>query len=218
MKRLLLALPIMLLGCGTPPKVEPPKVEPEPSITVWIDGPVGKPGKYEISPDKSLRRLIAGAGGLLNPAGDFVTLARWRADGKSQTFAFKLSKDVTATFPQLQDGDVVVVSSRPLPDYSAINDGMDIKDRLPIEVLVVGAVKMPARYQMRTGDDVWTVIEKAGGAIDLGIKTVRITRYSQDGQHRVFSVPMWEIHYRDKTAPLLRDGDVIFCQPGCWGF
>lgn len=179
-------------------------------INVWVNGAVKNPGKYELIGSRSLLRLIRGAGGYTWFADETVDIIRTKSDGTEQTYRFSRKEDINDSFPRLHEGDVVIVSSKPPPDYSEINHEVDLDVKPQIEVSIQGAISKSGRYQISNGASIWDLIYEAGGLTPYARKHLYLARTDQDGEIRSY-----RIDSRDKERELqhflLQDGDFIFC-------
>lgn len=222
MRVLFLVVSMLLVGCSTSSGPIAGTSAKKTSIEVSIEGGVLRPGKYELTADRSLQRLVNEAGGLTVESRELITIQRRNPDGSTQGLNLDRSDMAWSYIPRLQDGDVVVVSTRPPPkyppvDYSEMNKDIDPNDRRPIEVSIQGVVKNPARYKVNEGDSLWTLIEKAGPKDGSdAIKNITITRELGHGERRVYRIS-WAARDLEASPPLLHDQDIIYCAPGCWG-
>jgi polysaccharide biosynthesis/export protein len=131
----------------------------EQPATVYIEGEVGKPGRYPLTTNMTVADLIRVGGGL-KPSADtqLADLTHYEWSGQTQLtgehepvpLSAVLSGDPKAN-ESLHNGDVVTV--RQLPDW---ND-------LGATVTLRGEVKHPGTYGIRPGERLSSVIERAGG-------------------------------------------------------
>ncbi len=222
MRALFLLVSILLIGCSTASGPIAGTSAKKTSIEVTIEGGVLRPGNYELTADKSLQWLVKEAGGLTVESRELITIQRRNPDGSTQSLNLDRSDMAWSYIPKLQDGDVVVVSTRAPPkyppvDYSEINKDIDSNDQRSIEVSILGVVINPGRYKVNEGDSLWTLIEKAGPKNGSEtIKNITITRELGNGERRVYRIS-WPKRDLEAPPPLLHDRDIILCAPGCWG-
>jgi polysaccharide biosynthesis/export protein len=134
----------------------PDAIEP---ATVYIQGEVGKPGRYPLSTNMTVADLIRLGGGL-RPSADTqladLTHYQWQKQGQltgeHQPLAISaaLSGDPNANLP-LSNGDVVTI--RQLPGWNDIGASISVK----------GEVKHPGSYGIRPGERLSSVLSRAGG-------------------------------------------------------
>lgn len=131
----------------------------EQPAVVYVQGDVGKPGRYPLTTNMTLADLIRVGGGL-KPSADTkladVTSYAWASDTKlggqheSIELAAALSGDPKADVP-LHNGDVVTIRQRP---------GWE---DLGASITVKGEVNHPGTYGIRPGERLSSVLERAGG-------------------------------------------------------
>jgi polysaccharide export outer membrane protein len=131
----------------------------EQPATVYIEGEVGKPGRYPLTGNMTVADLIRVGGGL-EPSADThaadLTTFQWASDAKltgqhetiSISAAMKGDPQANTT---LHNGDVLTV--RQLPEW---ND-------LGATITVRGEVKDPGTYGIRPGERLSSILERAGG-------------------------------------------------------
>jgi polysaccharide export outer membrane protein len=134
----------------------PDAVEP---ATVYVQGEVGKPGRYPLTTNLTAADLIRVGGGL-KPSADTqtadLTLYRWqngaKLEGQHVALAIPaaLAGDPEANV-SLHNGDILTI--RQLPGW---ND-------LGASIVVKGEVKHPGTYGIRPGERLSSVLERAGG-------------------------------------------------------
>jgi polysaccharide biosynthesis/export protein len=133
----------------------------QPAV-VYIQGDVGRPGRYPLTTNMNVADLIAVGGGL-KPSADTQSadLTRYeftasgdaaKLDGQHQTIAIAaaVSGDPSANLP-VHNGDVLTI--RELPGWSDLGASIMLK----------GEVKHPGTYGIRPGERLSSVIERAGG-------------------------------------------------------
>lgn len=122
--------------------------------TVAINGAVLQPGVYPVSGKISLLSILKAAGGLKPEAANSridIQLSNAKRDGKRYTIDMKKDRPSDIL---IAAKDKINVSAR----YTAAeNRGIQI----------IGEVKRPGMYDLRKGDTMMDVIERAGGMTDL---------------------------------------------------
>ena len=134
----------------------PDAIEP---ASVYVQGEVGKPGRYPLSTNMTVADLIRVGGGL-RPSADTqladITHYEWQKQGQltgeHQPLAISaaLSGDPSANLP-LSNGDVVTI--RQLPGWNDLGASISVK----------GEIKHPGTYGIRPGERLSSVLERAGG-------------------------------------------------------
>jgi len=133
----------------------PDAVEP---ATVNVEGEVGKPGRYPLTTNMTVRELIKVGGGL-KPSADAQTADLTRYVYKGNTLlgeheaisiSAALAGDASSN-PSLHNGDVLTV--RQLPDWIDLGALIAVK----------GEVNHPGSYGIRPGERLSSVLERAGG-------------------------------------------------------
>jgi protein involved in polysaccharide export with SLBB domain len=133
----------------------PDAVEP---ASVHIEGEVGKPGRYPLTTNMTIRDLIKVGGGL-KPSADSQTadLTRYQYNGETLTgqheaisISAALAGDMNSK-ESLHNGDVL--SIRQLPGWNDLGASIAIK----------GEVNHPGSYGIRPGERLSSVLERAGG-------------------------------------------------------
>jgi protein involved in polysaccharide export with SLBB domain len=127
--------------------------------SVYIQGEVGKPGRYPLTTNMHVADLIHVGGGL-KPSADpdlaDLTTYDWndqkKLAGERQelTIAAALNGDSKANLP-LHNGDVLTI--RQLPGWNDLGASITLK----------GEVKHPGVYGIRPGEHLSSILERAGG-------------------------------------------------------
>jgi polysaccharide biosynthesis/export protein len=127
--------------------------------TVYVQGEVGKPGRYPLTGNMRIADLIRVGGGL-KPSADTqtadLTKYDWSNPGKLTghqeeiTIASALAGDATSNAP-LHNGDVLTI--RQLPGWNDLGASITVK----------GEVKHPGVYGIRPGERLSSVLARAGG-------------------------------------------------------
>lgn len=129
--------------------------------TVYVQGDVGKPGRYPLTTNMTVAQLLLVGGGL-KPSADTQTAdlthysyaegaqTKLTGEHESITIPAALSGDVKSDVP-LHNGDVLTV--RELPGWNDLGASISLK----------GEVKHPGTYGIRPGERLSSVIERAGG-------------------------------------------------------
>ncbi|MBV9889063.1 MAG: SLBB domain-containing protein [Acidobacteria bacterium] len=127
--------------------------------TVYIQGAVGKPGRYPLTTNMTVADLIRTGGGL-KPSADNqtadLTHYSWADKGEltgshqSVTISEALAGETTANI-SLNNGDVLTI--RQLPNWTDLGASISVK----------GEVNKPGPYGIRPGEKLSSVLERAGG-------------------------------------------------------
>ena len=134
----------------------PDSIEPG---SVYIQGEVGKPGRYPLAANMTVADLIRVGGGLkpsANTESADLTHYRWAgtegltAEHKAVSIGAALSADRSANLP-LNNGDVVTI--RQLPGWNDLGASISVK----------GEVKNPGTYGIRPGERLSSILLRAGG-------------------------------------------------------
>ncbi len=134
----------------------PDAVEP---ASVYVQGAVGKPGRYPLTTNMTVADLIRTGGGL-KPSADNqtadLTHYSWADKGEltgthqSVTISEALAGETTANI-SLNNGDVLTI--RQLPNWKDLGASISVK----------GEVKNPGAYGIKPGEKLSSVLERAGG-------------------------------------------------------
>jgi polysaccharide export outer membrane protein len=133
----------------------PDAVEP---ATAYIQGEVGKPGRYPLTTNMTVADLIKVGGGL-KPSADTQTadLTRFEYNGNALTGQHEVIPILSAlagdtkSNAALHNGDVLTV--RELPGWNDLGASITVK----------GEVTHPGVYGIRPGERLSSVLERAGG-------------------------------------------------------
>jgi polysaccharide biosynthesis/export protein len=127
--------------------------------SVYVQGEVGKPGRYPLTTNMTIADLIRVGGGL-KPSADTeladLTHYQWQKQGELSgqhqpiVISAVLSGDPNAN-RTLSNGDVVTI--RQLPGWNDIGASISVK----------GEVKHPGTYGIRPGERLSSVLQRAGG-------------------------------------------------------
>ena len=127
--------------------------------SAYVQGDVGKPGRYPLTTNMTVADLIRVGGGL-KPSADTqmadLTHYEWANQGQltgrhqAITISAALSGDPTSNLP-IGNGDVLTI--RQLPGWNDIGASINVK----------GEVKHPGAYGIRPGEKLSSVLERAGG-------------------------------------------------------
>jgi polysaccharide biosynthesis/export protein len=134
----------------------PDAVQP---ASVYVQGDVGKPGRYPLTTNMTVADLIHVGGGL-KPSADTraadLTHYQWATQGEltgerhsvmiSEALAGNAASNVT-----LSNGDVLTI--RQLPNWNDLGASISVK----------GEVNHPGAYGIRPGEKLSSVLERAGG-------------------------------------------------------
>jgi polysaccharide export outer membrane protein len=134
----------------------PDAVEP---ASVYVQGAVGKPGRYPLTTNMTVADLIRTGGGL-KPSADNqtadLTHYSWADKGElagtrqSVTISEAMAGETSANVA-LNNGDVLTI--RQLPNWNDLGASISVK----------GEVKNPGPYGIRPGEKLSTILERAGG-------------------------------------------------------
>jgi polysaccharide export outer membrane protein len=131
----------------------------EQPATVYVQGEVGKPGRYPLTTNMTVADLIRVGGGL-KPSADTeigdLTNYQWASESKLSgerepiQITAALSGDPQAN-PVLHNGDVVTI--RQLPGWNDLGASISVK----------GEVKHAGTFGIRPGERLSSILERAGG-------------------------------------------------------
>jgi polysaccharide biosynthesis/export protein len=133
----------------------PDAIEP---ASAYVQGDVGKPGRYPLTTNMTVADLIRVGGGL-KPSADTqqadLTHYGWSNGAltghhQSITISAALSGDASSNVP-VTNGDVLTI--RQLPNWNDIGSS----------IIVKGEVRHPGTYGIRPGEKLSSVLERAGG-------------------------------------------------------
>ncbi|MGH9688772.1 MAG: SLBB domain-containing protein [Candidatus Acidiferrales bacterium] len=130
----------------------------EPAV-VYIQGAIGRPGRYPLTSNMTVADLVHVGGGLLPSADTKVgDLTRYQWEGQDKLTGANKPIDLTEALNgksessmALRNGDVVTI--RQVPGWNDL--GASIK--------ISGEVQHPGTYGIRPGERLGSVIERAGG-------------------------------------------------------
>jgi protein involved in polysaccharide export with SLBB domain len=134
----------------------PNAIEP---ASVYVQGEVGKPGRYPLTTNMTIADLIRVGGGLkpsANTQTADLTHYEWtnpeKLSGEHQPIPISaaLAGDSAANLP-LSNGDVLTI--RQLPGWNDLGASISVK----------GEVKNPGTYGIRPGERLSSVLQRAGG-------------------------------------------------------
>src|SRR5229473_517957 len=127
--------------------------------SAYVQGEVGKPGRYPLTTNMTVADLIRVGGGL-KPSADLqtadLTKYQWAEKGQltgehqSIQISAALAGESSANLP-LSNGDVLTI--RQLPGWNDLGASIAVK----------GEVKHPGTYGIRPGERLSSVIQRAGG-------------------------------------------------------
>jgi protein involved in polysaccharide export with SLBB domain len=127
--------------------------------SVYVQGDVGKPGRYPLTTNMTVADLIHVGGGL-KPSADtraadlmhynWANKGELSGEHRSVVISEALAGDAAANAP-LGNGDVLTI--RQLPNWNDIGASISVK----------GEVKHPGAYGIRPGEKLSSVLERAGG-------------------------------------------------------
>jgi polysaccharide biosynthesis/export protein len=131
----------------------------EQPATVYVEGEVGKPGRYPLTTNMTVADLIRVGGGL-KPSADTEVgdLTHYQWTSQSQLSGDREAIKITAALggdpqanPPLHNGDVVTI--RQLPGWNDLGASISVK----------GEVKHAGTFGIRPGERLSSVLERAGG-------------------------------------------------------
>ncbi len=127
--------------------------------SVYVQGEVGKPGRYPLTSNMTVADLIRTGGGL-KPSADNqtadLTHYMWEEKGElagthqSVIISEALAGETTANVP-LNNGDVLTI--RQLPNWNDLGASISVK----------GEVRKPGAYGIKPGEKLSSILERAGG-------------------------------------------------------
>src|SRR5246500_2391093 len=127
--------------------------------SVYVQGEVGKPGRYPLTTNMTVAELIRVGGGLkpsANTQSADLTHYEWtnpeKLSGEHQPIAISaaLAGESSANLP-LSNGDVLTI--RQLPGWNDLGAAISVK----------GEVKHPGTYGIRPGERLSSILQRAGG-------------------------------------------------------
>lgn len=127
--------------------------------SVYVQGEVGKPGRYPLTSDMRIADLIRVGGGLTRSADtqsadltkyEWINQAKLSGHQERISITSVLAGDVNANI-SLHDGDVLTI--RQLPGWNDLGASINLR----------GEVTHPGVYGIRPGERLSSVIERAGG-------------------------------------------------------
>src|SRR3981081_1348496 len=127
--------------------------------SAYVQGDVGKPGRYPLTTNMTVQDLIRGGGGLKASADtetDDLTKYKWGEKGQltgehqSIQISAALAGESSANLP-VNNGDVLTI--RQLPGWNDLGASIAVK----------GEVKHPGTYGIRPGERLSSVLQRAGG-------------------------------------------------------
>ena len=151
--------------------------------TVMIDGPVKRPGVYEVKSDEFLSNIIDTAGGFLPGSSSTIRIIRIKSDTDEKTeqrvTEYDTSKDKNV---KIKDGDTIIVNLLP-------------EEQLLDMVFVEGnGIKTPGEYNFIQGLTVNDLIEEANGVYpDVYKDRIDIVRTNNDFSTSVINLNLNKI-------------------------
>jgi polysaccharide export outer membrane protein len=133
-----------------------------PTTLVTVGGRVNSPGRYPLEPGMRIGDLVRAGGGLEDAAyPSSAELTRYyvangerrRADLQTVDLGAALAGDAAANV-ELQPYDVLTIKE--MPEWSRVE-----------QIDLAGEVRFPGKYQIRRGETLRSVIERAGGLSPL---------------------------------------------------
>jgi protein involved in polysaccharide export with SLBB domain len=133
-----------------------------PTSIVTVSGRVNVPGRYPLEPGMGVSDLIRAGGGLEDAAySSHAELARYQIIDGARRRADLINVDLAAVLrgdpeadQKLQPYDVLTIKQ--MPEWTRME-----------EIEVLGEVQFPGRYQIRRGETLRSVLERAGGLTPL---------------------------------------------------
>ena len=162
------------------------------SIRVQVYGEVIRPGDYTVSAANGITNILAEAGGLTDI-------------GSVRNIQLVKRSGVVLNF------DLYALLSDPeyRHDFSLENGDYIIVQQAEKVVSIEGAVNRPHNYELRPGDELFELIEYAGG---LGrgayLASIKINRYTDD-KRVVKDVPYAELVKQNQDYPLMNGDEVV---------
>ena len=160
------------------------------SMRIFVLGDAYKPGPYTLSSLSSVTHAIFAAGGV-SDIGSLRNIEVKRAGKvvqKVDLYDLLISGDSSSDI-LLQSGDVVFI-----PTQSK-------------SVSILGEVRRPAIYELKTGDNFNNIIEMAGGLLPSAYpQSTMVERYNEQSLRNIINVDLTDSKAR---AKLLKSGDYI---------
>lgn len=165
---------------------------PRSKGAIRIEGPVSRPGTYELNYEKNLDQIIRLSGGFTSSLSrtEPVKVIRYHDMGNKEVLTVSAQENDLKSF-SIQKGDIIIV-----PDVVTANKTFDYSvESVPGEnfvyptsvpdVFVVGAVLQPGAYPYKSHLLVKDYVGFAGASGDASLKSVHITR---DGKKERFKL------------------------------
>lgn len=162
---------------------------------VAIRGEVRRPGIYEMLPGETLANLVEVAGGFTERsyAGRIQIDRIMSAEDQKDSLADRQVLDFgweEAKAQVLADGDAVEV--------------FEIEDRLRNFVEIEGEVRRPGRYELREGERLSDLLERASGLLETAVlERAEIIRTFEDQRHEQIAVELDKVLAGDERRDLL---------------
>lgn len=165
---------------------------PKQKGTIRIEGPVNRPGFYELVSEKNLAQIVTLAGGFSAAVSKItpIKVIRFIDGGNKYVHDVTLSDDELKKFA-IQDGDIIVIpdvmNSEKKFDYSVetIPGENLIYPTSVAEVFVIGSVENPGPYKYKSHLTVKDYIGFAGANSDANLNSVMILREGKKKRQRL---------------------------------
>lgn len=129
-----------------------------PAGVVYIDGPVHSPGTYPLEPGMRVSDLLRAGGGLDDSAyGLYAELTRQTIEGGER----RVAKIQTINLERVRAGDAE--ANVPLEAYDSVQIKTTPEWHRLEYIELVGEVRFPGRYQIRRGESLSSIVQRAGG-------------------------------------------------------
>lgn len=126
--------------------------------TVYIMGEVFKPGAYEGKEGDTFLDILANAGGPTRYA-ESRQIRLLRSNGRVEAFDLQgYTEGLSASLPKVQPGDAIFI-----PEKTDINEKSWLKVAPGRAVMVLGAVRLPGRYEWSDEMSLLDLLAHAGG-------------------------------------------------------
>lgn len=175
---------------------------PKQKATIRIEGPVYRPGFYELIAEKNLSDVVGLAGGFSSTLSKVapIRVIRFMVDGQQSILEVEQTESSLKKF-SIQDGDIIVlpdvINATKKFDYSVetIPGANLIYPTSVAQVFVIGAVTNPGPYYYKSHFTVKDYVGFAGANADANVHSVLVFR---DGKKK-----------RQKFSSKTQAGDVI---------
>jgi protein involved in polysaccharide export with SLBB domain len=167
---------------------------PKARSTIKIEGPVSRPGEFELSYEKSLKQVIhlAGETTSSNAKNYPIKVIRFNKVGQKEIISVKQKNKELKKF-KIQTGDVIIVpdliNAKKMFDYSLETipgENIVYPTSVP-EVFVIGAVLNPGPYPYKAHLTVKDYLGYSGAAENAHLRSVKILRGGKKNRRQLYA-------------------------------